>query len=103
MIESLKFCPFCGGKVRLESSHGFNYVLCENCESEYYPASFGDVKKGVAAWNNRPIEDEFAEKIKKLEKENAQMQMTLEVITRGYHNRDDMMRIAKKALKGGVK
>lgn len=29
--------------------------------------------------------------------------MSLEVIARGYHNCDDMMRIAKEALKGGDK
>lgn len=66
MTENLKRCPFCGGKVRLESSHGFNYVLCKKCKSEYYPASFGDLKKAVAAWNNRPIEDEKDKEIKRL-------------------------------------
>lgn len=72
MIESLKFCPFCGGKARLESSHGFNYCLCKNCEAEY-PASFDEGKKADTAWNTRPIEGKLRKKIKKLEKENAQM------------------------------
>lgn len=66
MTEGLKPCPFCGGKVRLESSHGFNYVLCKKCKSEYYPASFGDLKKTVAAWNSRQVEDAQAAEIKRL-------------------------------------
>lgn len=44
-----------------------NYVLCEKCKAEYYPASFGDAKKTVAAWNRRPIENELRGKIGKLE------------------------------------
>lgn len=70
MTDELKSCPFCGGKVRLESSHGFNYVLCEKCKAEYYPAFFGDAKKTVADWNRRPIENELRGKIGKLEAEN---------------------------------
>lgn len=80
MTEQLKPCPFCGGKVRLESSHGFNYVLCEKCESEYYPASFGDGKKAVAAWNKRSIEDKLHKKIGELEAENARLREALGVI-----------------------
>lgn len=78
MTENLKRCPFCGGKVRLESSHGFNYVLCKKCKSEYYPASFGDLKKAVAAWNNRPIEDEK-------DKENKRLREALEFYAHGKH------------------
>lgn len=55
--EQLKPCPFCGG-----NSHGLNYVLCKKCKSEYYPASFGDGKKAVAAWNKRSVEDKIYKK-----------------------------------------
>ena len=89
MTESLKSCPFCGGKVRLESSHGLNYVLCKKCKSEYYPASFGDEKKAVSAWNKRSIEDKIYKKIDKLEAENKMLVVALGDIKKVVENKQD--------------
>ena len=116
--EELKPCPFCGGKVRLESSHGFNYVLCKKCKSEYYPASFGDGKKVVSAWNNRPIEDLKDDENAWLEKnlkdyncvmlENARLREALQMIATEKDNHGQRLsveqsaQIAKDTLDGGL-
>lgn len=114
MAEELKPCPFCGGKVRLESSHGFNYVLCKKCKSEYYPASFGDGKKVVSAWNTRPIEDDLNEQIGRfkkyadaLEKEVKTLRAALETILDASQQDDPCVLgisvVAYEALKKGKK
>ena len=64
----------------MESSRGLNYVLCKKCKSEYYPASFGDGKKAVAAWNKRSIEDKIYKKTEKLEAENKMLIGALKAI-----------------------
>lgn len=65
-----------------------------------YDSVSGVVENGAYAFKKlREIEDKLSEKIGKLESENTKMQVTLEVIARGYHNREDMIRIAKEALK----
>lgn len=77
--NNLKPCPFCGGKARLKSSHGFNNVSCGNCGAEY-PVSFDTRKEAAAAWNNRPLEDELHGKIGELETENKRMRERLTYI-----------------------
>ena len=79
MTENLKRCPFCGGKARLKSSHGFNNVSCENCGTEY-PVSFETRKRAKEVWNKRPIENELIGKIGKLEAENKRLREALEEI-----------------------
>ena len=102
MTENLKSCPFCGGKPHFEnegSDYGF-YAVCSRCGC--WTGALRTKDESLKRWNNRPIEDEFAEKIKKLEAKNAKMQVTLEEIASGYchYSREDMIRIAKEALKG---
>lgn len=102
MTENLKSCPFCGGKPHFEnegSDCGF-YAVCSRCGC--WTGALRTKDESLKRWNNRPIEDEFAEKIKKLEAKNAKMQVTLEEIASGYchYSREDMIRIAKEALKG---
>lgn len=74
--NNLKPCPFCGGKARLKSSHGFNNVSCENCGTEY-PVSFETRKRAAAVWNKRSIENELVEKIEKLEAEIKRLREAL--------------------------
>lgn len=102
MTENLKSCPFCGGKPHFEnegSDYGF-YAVCSRCGC--WTGALRTKDESLKRWNNRPIEDELAEKIKKLEAKNAKMQVTLEEIASGYchYSREDMIRIAKEALKG---
>lgn len=102
MTENLKSCPFCGRKPHFEnegSDYGF-YAVCSRCGC--WTGALRTKDESLKRWNNRPIEDEFAEKIKKLEAKNAKMQVTLEEIASGYchYSREDMIRIAKEALKG---
>lgn len=102
MTENLKSCPFCGGKPYFEnegSVYGF-YAVCSRCGC--WTGALRTKDESLKRWNNRPIEDEFAEKIKKLEAKNAKMQVTLEEIASGYchYSHEDMIRIAKEALKG---
>ena len=97
MTENLKRCPFCGGKARLKSSHGFNNVSCENCGTEY-PVSFETRKRAGEVWNKRPIENELTEKIEKLEEENARLQRKLnESIDDNYKN---ALKIQQQAERG---
>ena len=106
MTENLKSCPFCGGKPDFEnegSDYGF-YAVCSRCGC--WTGALRTKDESLKRWNNRPIEDELAEKIKKLEAKNTKMQVTLEEISRGFdsdsrnYTREDMIRIAKEALKG---
>ena len=102
MTENLKSCPFCGGKPHFEnegSDYGF-YAVCSRCGC--WTGALRTKDESLKRWNNRPIEDELSEKIKKLEAKNTKMQVTLEEITSGYchYSREDMIRIAKEALKG---
>lgn len=87
MIEKLKPCPFCGGKARLKSSHGFNNISCENCGTEY-PVSFETRKRATAVWNKRSIEDKLHEEIEKLGAENKILREALEEIV----NQNDFSR-----------
>ena len=102
MTENLKSCPFCGGKPHFEnegSDYGF-YAVCSRCGC--WTGALRTKDESLKRWNNRPIEDELSEKIKKLEAKNTKMQVTLEEIASGYchYSREDMIRIAKEALKG---
>ena len=49
--------------------------------------------ESLKRWNNRPIEDELAEKIKKLEAKNTKMQVTLEEIRQTLSNAQDTTRL----------
>ena len=105
MTENLKSCPFCGGKPDFEnegSDYGF-YAVCSRCGC--WTGALRTKDETLKHWNNRPIEDELSEKIKKLEAKNTKMQVTLEEIASGYchYSREDMIRIAKEALKGESK
>lgn len=102
MTENLKSCPFCGGKPHFEnegSDYGF-YAVCSRCGC--WTGALRTKDESLKRWNNRPIEDELSEKIKKLEAKNTKMRVTLEEIASGYchYSREDMIRIAKEALKG---
>ena len=104
-IESeLKPCPFCGGEAEIIDDAMGTISRCRRCGAENGNGVYGEGGHKLAAkdWNSRPIEDEFAEKIKKLEAKNTKMQVTLEEIASGYchYSREDMIRIAKEALKG---
>lgn len=78
MTENLKSCPFCGGKPHFEnegSDYGF-YAVCSRCGC--WTGALRTKDESLKRWNNRPIEDEFAEKIGKLESENARFREALE-------------------------
>lgn len=94
----LKPCPCCGNEVYpAELDDGFLiYCLC-GIRTEVFKSK----AKAVTAWNNRPIEDELHEELKKLEAKNTKMRVTLEEIASGYsyYSREDMIRMAKEALK----
>ena len=101
MTDKLKPCTFCGGKPYFEnegSDYGF-YAVCSRCGC--WTGALRTKDESLKRWNNRPIEDELAEKIKKLEAKNTKMKVTLEEIASGYCNYscEQMMRIAKEALK----
>ena len=102
----LKPCPFCGGKARLKSSHGFNNVSCGNCGAEY-PVSFDTRKEAAAAWNTRPVEDAQVSEIKRLREalekiidraENEESKASNATYGFAY----DIEYIARDALKAGA-
>ena len=106
MTENLKICPFCGGEAFLvdddEKNYGV-YIACSKCCSS--TEIFKTKDEALISWNTRQIEDELHGKIGKLEAENARLCETLEEISRGFdsdsrnYTREQMMRIAKEALK----
>ena len=103
MTENLKRCPFCGSEAEFNSDEFGEGVCCKSCGATIHDGVYGEEGRKLASadWNARPIENELNEKIEKLEAENAKMQVTLEEIASGYchYSREDMIRIAKEALK----
>lgn len=66
MTDTLKPCPFCGGKPEL-GSYGKSrnwIVVCSKCEVE--TKIYETEHEAVKAWNARPIEDELNDEIKHL-------------------------------------
>jgi Lar family restriction alleviation protein len=50
MSETLRLCPFCGGKARVRVIQGF--VRCDTCNAD---GPWGVTRKeAIAAWNARP-------------------------------------------------
>ena len=89
MTENLKSCPFCGGKPYFEnegSDYGF-YAVCSRCGC--WTGALRTKDESLKRWNNRPIEDEFAEKIKKLEAENKRLREVLEEIKKTVESAQD--------------
>ena len=76
MTENLKRCPFCGGKANIAKGQIEFWAYCPHCgaQTELYETK-QEVEK---AWNSRPIENELAEKIGKLEVENKRLREALE-------------------------
>lgn len=71
MTEQLKPCPFCNGKARIQTCDcddvSFWKVTCENpkcfCSSAFF---YSTREEAVAAWNDRPIENEKDAEIARL-------------------------------------
>ena len=104
MTENLKSCPFCGSEAEFNSDEFGECICCKSCGATLHNGVYGEEGRKLASadWNARPIENKLHEELKKLEAKNAKMQVTLEEIASGYchYSREDMIRIAKEALKG---
>ena len=85
MTENLKRCPFCGGTANIAKGQIEFWAYCPHCgaQTELYETE-QEVEK---AWNSRPIENELAEKIGKLEVENKRLREALEFYALGKHLR----------------
>lgn len=58
-MTELKPCPFCGGKVHLETDLAQTKdpvfcFICDNCGAIVYMDDLIDKNKSIEAWNNRP-------------------------------------------------
>ena len=82
MTEKLKLCPFCGGEAEFNSDEFGERVCCKSCGATIHNGVYGEEgrKLAYADWNARPIENELAEKIEKLEMENKRLREALESI-----------------------
>lgn len=60
MTDTLKPCPFCGGKATCVEFYGEYHVLCCDCHAAGQDCSTRE--NAVSAWNTRPIEDELDKK-----------------------------------------
>lgn len=72
MSENLKKCPFCNGQATFVESLSDVWIVCEECGAG--TGVFGTKEDAVAAWNNRPLEDE-----------NKRLREALEFYARGGH------------------
>lgn len=80
MTEELKRCPFCGGEAEIIGYDNGTYrCVCLNCVCAQ-DMFFDSPEESAEEWNNRSIEDEFHEKIEKLESENKRLRESLGVI-----------------------
>ena len=89
MTETLKSCPFCGGKPHFEnegSDYGF-YAVCSRCGC--WTGALRTKDESLKRWNNRPIEDELIGKIGKLEAENARLREALTEIKKTVESAQD--------------
>ena len=89
MTENLKSCSFCGGKPDFEnegSDYGF-YAVCSRCGC--WTGALRTKDESLKRWNNRPIEDELSEKIKKLEAENVRLREALTEIKKTVESAQD--------------
>ena len=89
MTETLKSCPFCGGKPYFEnegSDYGF-YAVCSRCGC--WTGALRTKDESLKRWNNRPIEDELIGKIGKLEAENARLREALTEIKKTVESAQD--------------
>lgn len=58
MTETLKLCPFCGGKAHYYYERGNDSIVCEECGAKLTYFDFGDAHDElVKAWNTRQTED----------------------------------------------
>lgn len=82
MTENLKSCPFCGSEAEFNSDEFGECVCCKSCSATVHNGVYGEEGRKLASadWNSRPIENELAEKIEKLERENARLREALGVI-----------------------
>ena len=58
-MRELKPCPFCGGKVHLETDLAQTKdpvfcFICDNCGALVYMDDLIDKNESIEAWNNRP-------------------------------------------------
>lgn len=59
MTETLKPCPFCGGKAYYYYERGNDSIVCEECGAKLPYFDFGDANDElVKQWNTRHIEDD---------------------------------------------
>ena len=89
MTETLKSCPFFGGKPHFEnegSDYGF-YAVCSRCGC--WTGALRTKDESLKRWNNRPIEDELIGKIGKLEAENARLREALTEIKKTVESAQD--------------
>lgn len=79
MTETLKPCPFCGGKPDLGSYSSSRtwIVVCSKCEAE--TQVYETKREAVKAWNARPIEDAKTEEIERLKEICIKMQKNYSV------------------------
>lgn len=58
MTETLKLCPFCGGKAHYYYERSNDSIVCEDCGAKLTYFDFGDAHDElVKAWNTRQTED----------------------------------------------
>lgn len=56
--DSLKPCPFCGGKAEVNLMLGNYCVTCTECMGSVFPARGMTKGEAIQAWNNRkPVDD----------------------------------------------
>lgn len=75
--ETLKNCPFCGGKASMvggtrDSRREIRYYKCDQCEAtgEKFEDKFSAVceQEALNAWNNRTIDDKYKKAIEFIKK-----------------------------------
>lgn len=110
MTEELKSCPFCGSEAEFNSDEFGEGVCCKSCGATIHNGVYGEYGRKLASadWNARPIENELAEKIEKLEAENKRLREALQMISTEKDNHGQWLsveqaaQIAKDTLEGGI-
>ena len=61
MQSELESCPFCGGKVRLDTAYSYfrhTVIYCDGCDMVYTLDDCSATKEQIAAAWNRRVNDE---------------------------------------------